>query len=166
MERMHQLFRKLELDDDATFDQVKNAYRDLVKVWHPDRFANDAKLRARAEEKTKELNDTFAELSKFFESRQESDRNSRRKEARSGADTATASASDSPFEFNEVLEEWERESHTTSRRIRSFLWRSLNFFGAPLFVALVIFVCIVQGRPAPRGIVLMVRKILSLIGVG
>ncbi|HMG88038.1 MAG TPA: J domain-containing protein [Terracidiphilus sp.] len=36
--------------------EIEDAYRTLVKVWHPDRFQNDQKLRRAAEEKLKEIN--------------------------------------------------------------------------------------------------------------
>ena len=44
---------------------VKTAYRDLVKIWHPDLFGTeDTRLRERAEEKTKKVNDAYAKLQK------------------------------------------------------------------------------------------------------
>ena len=46
----------LGLTYDATSDLIESTYRTLVKVWHPDRFAHDPKLRADAEEKLKEIN--------------------------------------------------------------------------------------------------------------
>lgn len=52
-------YRALELDEGASPDAVKDAYRTLVKVWHPDRFGSDEKLRLRAEEKLKEINEAY-----------------------------------------------------------------------------------------------------------
>jgi hypothetical protein len=46
----------LGLASSATPQQIESAYRTLVKVWHPDRFPTDQKLRAIAEEKLKEVN--------------------------------------------------------------------------------------------------------------
>jgi hypothetical protein len=46
----------LELGPLATEAEIKDAYRVLVKVWHPDRFQGDAKLRQAADEKLKALN--------------------------------------------------------------------------------------------------------------
>ena len=40
----------------ATPYEIENTYRTLVKVWHPDRFQSDQKLRKAAEEKLKEIN--------------------------------------------------------------------------------------------------------------
>jgi hypothetical protein len=41
---------------------IKRAYRDLAKVWHPDRFPEDPGLRARAQEKLKEINAAYQAL--------------------------------------------------------------------------------------------------------
>ena len=50
------------LGPDATQQQIESAYRDLVKVWHPDRFQSDPRLRLKAEEKLRELNDAYDHL--------------------------------------------------------------------------------------------------------
>lgn len=48
--------KALEIYPGATDEQIENAYRTLVKVWHPDRFASDLNLQEAAEEKLKEIN--------------------------------------------------------------------------------------------------------------
>jgi DnaJ domain len=52
----------LELKSDASENEIKEAYRVLVKVWHPDRFQADTKLRTAAEEKLKALNTAYVFL--------------------------------------------------------------------------------------------------------
>jgi curved DNA-binding protein CbpA len=52
----------LELHRGASADEIKAAYHLLVKVWHPDRFASDKKLRSAAEEKLKSLNSAYLVL--------------------------------------------------------------------------------------------------------
>jgi curved DNA-binding protein CbpA len=52
----------LELPANAGESEIKDAYRVLVKVWHPDRFPGDAKLKAAAEEKLKALNAAYVFL--------------------------------------------------------------------------------------------------------
>jgi DnaJ domain len=42
--------------------ELKAAYRDLTKVWHPDRFAHDPRLQEKAQEKLKEINDAYEQL--------------------------------------------------------------------------------------------------------
>jgi len=50
---------------DSTDEEVKSAYRNLAKVWHPDRFSkeNDS-LRGMAENKFKEVNEAYELLCK------------------------------------------------------------------------------------------------------
>lgn len=45
-------------------EEVKCSYRELVKVWHPDRFGGDPKLQRKAGEKLKEINLAYEWISK------------------------------------------------------------------------------------------------------
>lgn len=49
----------LGLKPGATLVEVKQARTDLIKVWHPDRFLQDACLQVKAEEKLKEINAAY-----------------------------------------------------------------------------------------------------------
>ena len=53
----------LELEAGASTAQIKQAYRTLAKVWHPDRFPNDVQLQAQALEKLKRINNAYVVLS-------------------------------------------------------------------------------------------------------
>ena len=64
--REYYLVLELELEPTATFTDVKRAYRDLVKVWHPDRFAHEPSLERKAQEKLKQINLAFEVLERFF----------------------------------------------------------------------------------------------------
>ncbi len=44
---------------------MKQAYRELLKVWHPDRFP-DAKFQKRATEKTKALNEGYQKITAYL----------------------------------------------------------------------------------------------------
>ncbi|HEU4522236.1 MAG TPA: J domain-containing protein [Thermoanaerobaculia bacterium] len=57
--RLDEAYRALDLSPAASEEEVKAAHRDLTKVWHPDRFANDAAMRQKAEEKLKLINEAF-----------------------------------------------------------------------------------------------------------
>jgi hypothetical protein len=46
----------------ATLDEVKAAYKMLVKVWHPDRFQGDERLAQAAEAKLKAINTAYSYL--------------------------------------------------------------------------------------------------------
>src|SRR4051794_8696289 len=53
---MHEYWSVLGLDEQATEQKVKDRYRQLVKQWHPDRFANDPRRQAIAEARLKLIN--------------------------------------------------------------------------------------------------------------
>ncbi len=57
-------YRILDLSPGATPEQIKLAWRDLVQVWHPDRFAGNERLKQRAEETLKEINEAYERLTK------------------------------------------------------------------------------------------------------
>lgn len=59
-------FELLGLGPEASMEEVKQAYRDLVKVWHPDRFTHDPKLQAKAQEKLKEINEAYIKIQEFL----------------------------------------------------------------------------------------------------
>ncbi|MGA2849722.1 MAG: J domain-containing protein, partial [Terracidiphilus sp.] len=77
--------RVLELDSYATEKQIKASYRLLVKVWHPDRFQNDATLKWEAEAKLKKVNAAYSVLTSTFG-------NPGRSAKRARADAASQSA--------------------------------------------------------------------------
>lgn len=52
----------LEIEESATPEEIKNAHRLLLQVWHPDRFHQQPKLLAKAEEKTGKINKAFETL--------------------------------------------------------------------------------------------------------
>lgn len=52
----------LGLTSSAGPEEIREAYRDLVKVWHPDRFGSDVRLRSKAEDKLKAFNAAFTTL--------------------------------------------------------------------------------------------------------
>lgn len=52
----------LGLKPGASAQEIKAAYRDLAKVWHPDRFAHDERLQEKAQNKLKEINEAYEAL--------------------------------------------------------------------------------------------------------
>ena len=55
-EQVLRAYQTLELPPGAGLEDVKCAYRDLAKVWHPDRYQNESeRLRLKAENKLKEI---------------------------------------------------------------------------------------------------------------
>lgn len=54
--------RVLEVDTVAAWEDVRQSYLDLVRVWHPDRFETDPRLRAKAERRLADINAAFRVL--------------------------------------------------------------------------------------------------------
>jgi hypothetical protein len=59
---MKKYYRMLDLPYDAPLSDIKQAYRDLVRIWHPDRYARDERLQKRATAKLMELNEAYKML--------------------------------------------------------------------------------------------------------
>jgi hypothetical protein len=55
-------YKTLHLEPEASFDEVKRAYRSLVKVWHPDRFAQTPHMQQQALEKLQVINRAYANI--------------------------------------------------------------------------------------------------------
>ncbi len=55
-------YEVLGLPTTASPQQIKQAYRDLVKLWHPDRYINDPLGKVKAEREIKKINEAYAAL--------------------------------------------------------------------------------------------------------
>ena len=55
-------YKILELGHVSSMDEAREAYIDMARVWHPDRFTNNPRLRKKAEEKLKEINIAYSEI--------------------------------------------------------------------------------------------------------
>jgi formylglycine-generating enzyme required for sulfatase activity len=62
-----QYYTILELMPGASADEIRQAYRDLVKVWHPDRFSRGTRLQKKAEERTRLINEAYEVLRSYIE---------------------------------------------------------------------------------------------------
>ena len=54
-----QAFQILEVDETATPTEIKQAWKDMVFFWHPDRYQDNERRLRFAEEKTKLINEAF-----------------------------------------------------------------------------------------------------------
>ena len=55
MTKIERSLRTLGLEAGASREEIAQAYKDLVRVWHPDRLTSDSALKHRAEEKLKDI---------------------------------------------------------------------------------------------------------------
>jgi curved DNA-binding protein CbpA len=49
-----QCFKVLEIKETDSLDEIKQAYRDLIAIWHPDRYAQNHRLQEKATGKEEE----------------------------------------------------------------------------------------------------------------
>lgn len=59
---VHRALQILGLEIGAGEAEIRQAYRDHVQIWHPDKHSSNPRLQKLAEEKTKELNLAFETL--------------------------------------------------------------------------------------------------------
>lgn len=62
MSQLQEQYRLLDLPVDASPSHLKQAYKDLVFVWHPDRFSGNPRLQKKAEEKLKCINLAYQQI--------------------------------------------------------------------------------------------------------
>ncbi len=60
----------LELETTCSLQDAKRAYKDMVRVWHPDRFQSDPRLKHKAGQKLREINLAFTYVCRHIESSQ------------------------------------------------------------------------------------------------
>lgn len=58
-----------ELERDFTSEELKVAYRDLVQIWHPDRFAQNDRLQQKAQKKLTKINEAKIALEDYLGSK-------------------------------------------------------------------------------------------------
>ncbi|MFC1578671.1 J domain-containing protein [Thermodesulfobacteriota bacterium] len=67
---LQQCLKILELDTIGSLQGAKRAYMDLVRVWHPDRFQSNPRLKQKADKKLREINLAYNYLRSYIESNQ------------------------------------------------------------------------------------------------
>ena len=62
MGQFDRYYKILGIEAGASETEIKQAYRQLAKIWHPDCFPHDPELRKQAEARIKELNEAYQVL--------------------------------------------------------------------------------------------------------
>jgi hypothetical protein len=62
MNEINRFYKIFELEPEAPLEEVKKAYRDLVKVWHPDRFQDSQRLQKKANEKLSAIDEAYEKI--------------------------------------------------------------------------------------------------------
>ena len=63
MSDLGRYYEILGLVQGASPEEVKEAWRDLAQVWHPDRFPQNPRLRKKAQETLKQVNSITSQVS-------------------------------------------------------------------------------------------------------
>lgn len=66
MEEINQYYEILELKPGVPLEELKQTYKDLVSVWHPDRFSHNPRLQQKAQEKLKEINRAYEAIRSYL----------------------------------------------------------------------------------------------------
>jgi hypothetical protein len=66
-QQINEFYRELDLKPGADLSSVRQSYRQLVKVWHPDRFGHDAKLQTVANDRLRRINCAYEKLLAYFD---------------------------------------------------------------------------------------------------
>ncbi len=59
-------YAALELPEKAPFEEIKKAYKSLMKKYHPDRFHNEPEKKKYAEAVTQKINEAYAYFEKKY----------------------------------------------------------------------------------------------------
>jgi len=65
-EKIDRCIEILGLKPNASQEEINQAYRDLVNVWHPDRFVGNPRLQKKAEGKLKEINASYQYIKSLY----------------------------------------------------------------------------------------------------
>ncbi len=60
--QLEECLQVLGVSGDADEAEIRRAYLDLVQIWHPDRFQSDSRLRKRAENQLRKINEAYRVL--------------------------------------------------------------------------------------------------------
>ena len=123
-DEIEECYRLFELEPGAGAEAVKQAYRELLKVWHPDRFP-DAKFQKRVTEKTKALNEGYQKITAYLSGTYTESHASAKARAATEDDTQAMEAEDDVEEEEDFAEEQDFASTLKSAQ-DGFPWRQVR----------------------------------------
>lgn len=77
---MKRCYEILEIQSDTTPDEAKQAFRDLVNIWHPDKFCHNPRLMEKADRKLKEINWAWEQYQGFLREQEKAAEERRQRE--------------------------------------------------------------------------------------
>ncbi|EKD08112.1 J domain-containing protein [Limnospira fusiformis SAG 85.79] len=64
---LHKHLAVLELEPGASLEEIKASYKELVQIWHPDRFDSNSNLQQRAHLQLQRINESYEILKDYCE---------------------------------------------------------------------------------------------------
>jgi DnaJ-class molecular chaperone len=120
-------FEVLELDRDATIEDARQAYKDLVSVWHPDRFGNNPRLKRKAERKLLELNLAFEKVQSYLSANCDEPEGRKQRDAQPGRENSGDNAfSDGRKDTRDPVEVIAEVGTQALLHVGSHLYRALR----------------------------------------
>jgi hypothetical protein len=110
--------RELELGENATPGEIRQAYRDLAKVWHPDRFANDPRMQAKASEKLRRVIEAYEFLQTHPSGSRPAPKRARRKDGARRQPRAAAPARSRRDEVWQALATLEERARLLNEKVK------------------------------------------------
>ncbi|NEQ76992.1 MAG: J domain-containing protein [Okeania sp. SIO2C9] len=178
MDEINQYYKILELEPGASLDQVKQAYRDLAFVWHPDRFAQNTRLQAKAQIRLKEINEAYRKLRYFLNDSQPQTIPKRKTPSQTQYSSPRRPPSPQPSpspqrpensNANNHFQQFSVHTHQTNSTTSSIPWGSL--IATFLFYALTAWVLVISKAPVwswavVEGVAWMGMTVLAIEGTG
>jgi len=161
MDSLREHFRTLGLSEKANLEDALASYKDLIRVWHPDRFGHDPRLRKKAEEQTSRINVSMAAVRGYFK-----DPSAYRRAAPSESSHGRSHAAPPPIQpsLGMKLAVHQRRWISTVRALSGLLllhlgwWLSITHPGSPGQIALGVVMCGYGFSIALLGITLLCFK--------
>lgn len=130
-------YELLDLRPGYAQEDLKQAYKDLAQVWHPDRFAHNPRLKEKAEDKLKQINQAYEVLDQALVDR------ARFQAAKAAAQTADPSGQTAEAIAREVYQQSRSRQHPAAAVWRMQLsmvaWIVGIFVGSIGLIALLAF---------------------------
>jgi hypothetical protein len=121
MDKRAEHLATLGLTPDASWDEVTQAYKDMMRVWHPDRFQSDERLRAKAEQQAQRINNAMSELRKMGKEPRQATRSSAHTTSDQGAGAKTYDNQERAQATQDTQRQQERPRQQSSSTRHSFM---------------------------------------------
>lgn len=126
----------LDVPIEASTDAISRQHRDLVNIWHPDRFVGNPRLQKKAEQKLAAINAAYDTLIDFLQSGHAAPSTNAQTRQHKDAETDNynrSSATDDPAESERPYMSKKQWAETKPKR--TWLWRLFYLFSISLVVS-------------------------------